>query len=937
MVDSVVDGLQRVFVSYAGPDRPWAEWTAWQLEQAGYATELDAWDWRAGDDFVVRMSDALEKSDLVVALFSDDYFDPERWTRGEWTAALATKERLVPLVVRPMTTEIPAFLTPRLRSAIHGLDKTAAVDALLKAVNGPTRPTTEPDFPGTTAASAAPQAANSATATAPRLPDSVGRPEVWNVALRNPDFSGREVPINGLRDGLTSPKHRVPYVLHGVGGVGKTQIALEYAHRFASQYDLVWWIDAETAGQVPVYLTELATKVGIAKLEAGTEVNARALLEYLATQTRWLLIIDNAEDPAAIAPWLPSGDGHVLITSRDPSWQGIARSIDVNVFTRTESVTFLGERAPEIAADQADLLAEDLGDLPLALDQAAGVLTTTAMPADRYRRMLIDAPQIMDEGSPRSYSSSVAATVTIAAGRLRTEHPEAEPLLRLAAFLGPDPIPTEWLDVARSDLATVPTDTRDTTMWPWNSLPHLARYGLARLGGESVQVHRLTQAVLRDATDPSDAAATRADAANLLVANDPGDPESPANWPKWALISSHLTHASGPLPDEAPLRRLQRRTGLYLLKSGQSRAAHDLMARLHQACLSTLGEDHPDTLAFAQYLGYALVELGNTLAAHARSEDTLERRRRVLGMDHRDTLQSAHTLAVALSDLRRYEDSLALDEDTLERHRRVLGKDHPDTLYSAQGVAASLRALQRYEDALTLDEDTLERRRRVLGENHPDTLFSASSLAATLHADGQYNDSLALEQETRERLRWTLGEDHPKTLHSARSLANTLRALSRYEDALVLDQDVLQRSRRVLGEDHPSTFLSANDLAVTLHALQRLDDALTLHQETLHRRRRVLGEDHPSTLQSIHNLGSSLAALHRYRQAETVLKPVVDRLPHIAQDADPALREALGRVVILFVEVLKASGKVHDAQMVEKRRRGWIPRPGKSRKQNRKR
>jgi hypothetical protein len=605
----MADDPRRVFVSYAGPDRAWAEWTAWHLEQAGYVAELDVWDWRTGENFVVRMSEALEKADVVVALFSDDYFDPQRWTQDEWTAALATRESLVPLVVKPMvSTQVPLILAPKMRRVLHGLDETAAVDALMQALNDPIRPTVKPAFPGATA----PALPAAAAGSAPRLPDSVGMPRVWKVARRNPDFSGREGPINALRDGLTSPKHRVPHVLHGLGSVGKTQIALEYAHRFASQYDLVWWIDAEAAGQVPVHLTELAAAIGIDRPDAGAESNARALLEHLATQERWLLILDNAEDPAAIAPWLPSGDGHVLITSRDPSWSGIARGLYLDVFTRFESVTFLRERAPGIAADQADRLAEDLGDLPLALDQAAGVLTTTAMPVETYRHMVAEAAaRIMHEGGPRNYPFPLAATVTIAAARLRTEHPEAEPLLRLAAFLGPDPVPTGWLDKARGDLAILPPGAGDDTMWPWNALPHLARYGLARLDSESVQLHRLTQAVLRDTTSPQDAAAARADVASLLVANDPGDPQLPVNWPQWALVSSHVTRAPGPLSDGAALRRLQCRTALYLLKSGQPRDAHDLMAPLHQSCVSTLGGDHPDTLAFAQYLGYALLDLGS--------------------------------------------------------------------------------------------------------------------------------------------------------------------------------------------------------------------------------------------------------------------------------------------------------------------------------------
>ncbi|MFJ1603656.1 TIR domain-containing protein [Streptomyces sp. NPDC088253] len=236
------DATQHFFISYAGVDRPWAEWVGWHLEQAGHQVILDVWDWRTGEDFVQHMDQALSRADAVVALFSRSYFDPERWTQEEWTATVARRERVIPLALEPIAaTDVPPLLAAKLRKDLHGLDEGAAVAALREAVNGGIRPTTPPLFPGT-----APSASVAAVAssTKPRLPSSTGRPDVWNVRRRNPDFSGREAEIAQLRDGLLSGQQAVVRALHGMGGIGKTQIALEYAHRFASQYDLVWWIDA---------------------------------------------------------------------------------------------------------------------------------------------------------------------------------------------------------------------------------------------------------------------------------------------------------------------------------------------------------------------------------------------------------------------------------------------------------------------------------------------------------------------------------------------------------------------------------------------------------------------------------------------------------------------------------------------------------------------
>jgi len=893
----MVDDPGRVFVSYAGPDRAWAEWVAWHLEQDGHPVELDVWDWRTGDDFVVLMSEALKSSSMVVALFSNDYFNPERWTRSEWTATLATKERLVPLVIKPLASaDIPEILAPKLRRELHGLDEGAAVSALLNAVNGPARPTVAPGFPGTSA----PVAGSTVMNAAPRMPGSVGTPRVWNVVRRNPDFTGRETLLTQLRDGLTAEGELVPYVLHGLGGIGKTQIALEYAHRFASQYDVVWWVDAELAGQLPVHLTALAERLGIVKPEAGAEHNGRALLDHLGTQDRWLLVLDNAEDPSEIACWLPAGNGHVLITSRTPAWSGIARGLDIDIFTRPESLLFLNERIPRITSDQADGLADDLGDLPLALDQAAGVLTASAMPVDHYRRLLAEkANQLMQEGTPRNYPSSLAASVTIAASRLKTDHPNAEPILRLTAFLGPDPIPTAWIDATRAQLATLPAESATDAMWLWNTLPHLARYGLARLSTETLQMHRLTQAVLRDETNLQDAGAVRADVVTLLVAANPGEAESPATWPQWALVSSHLACIAA--ADDSRFRHLACETALYLLKSGQPTRARELMTALRRISVADSGEDHPDTLTCAQYLGYALSDLGENQAAKSLIEDTLARRRRTLGSDHPDTLHSANDFGVVLNKLGKPSEALASDEETLARRRRVLGVDHPDTLNSAQNLAVTLHTLGKYDEGWRIEEDTLARRQSVLGVDHPDTLRSAQNLAVTLHSFGRYDEGWRIADDTLARYRRVLGDDHPDTLHSASGVALALHALRKYDEARRMAEDTLARCRRVLGDDHPDTLGAALGFGSNLHAVGEYDEARRIKEDTLARCRRVLGDDHPDTLNSASGLANTLNALGKYDEARRVAEDALARYRRVLGDDHPyTLNTALIFAAILY-------------------------------------
>ncbi|MGW3355845.1 FxSxx-COOH system tetratricopeptide repeat protein [Streptomyces bungoensis] len=921
----MTDTTERIFVSYAGPDRAWAEWVSWQLQQAGHQVELDRWHWRTGDDFVQKMNLALDKADAVVALFSRRYFAPTRWTREEWSATVALRGRLVPVVIELLADhDIPPLLAGTLRTDVHSLDETAATAALLEAVHGPVPPNGPVAFPG---------AASADTTTEPdiqrpRLPSSVGLPEVWNVRRRNPDFSGREAVLGQLRNGLLSGHQAVVQALHGMGGIGKTQIALEYAHRFASQYDLVWWVDAERADQLPVRYTELADRLGIAKSDAGSESNARALLQHLRTRHRWLLILDNAEHPDQIEAWLPEGPGHVLITSRNPDWHGIAHRSDLDVFTRTDSLAYLKSRISGMTTEHADLLAQDLGDLPLALAQAAGVLGS-GMTLDRYRQLLgTNTARLLQESDVRDYPASLAATVNIAVARLGEDgHPTAAALLRLGAFLGPEPIPSAWLEASRSRLASIPGDP-DDPMWLRNALQSLGRFGLARTDYDTFQIHRLTQAILRTQTSPDLVAVIHDDVTAVLAAVKPGDPRSPADWPAWASLTAHLTapHVTIAIVDRPELRPTLVEATHFLIRSGLPRTAHGLSTALHQSWCAELGPDHPDTLTCAQYVGHATVDVGDFNKAHSFIEDTFLRRRRVLGADHPDTLHSANDLAVALTYIGEYVEARRMDEDVLERRRRVLGEDHPDTLTSADNLAGSLRDLGEYVEARRMQEDVLERRRHVLGEDHPDTLTSAGNLANALRDLGEYVEARRMEEEVLERRRRVLGEDHPDTLASASNLAGTLCDLGEYVEARRMQEDLLTRHRRVLGEDHPDTLTAVNNLAITLHGLKDYPEARRMKEHVLVRRRRILGEGHPYTLSAANNLAVTLHALRQYPVVVDLLKEVRVGYLRLLGVKHPKTE----RVTQSLATALTAMGRTHEAQQLtggkSKKRKGRFGR-----------
>jgi len=610
-----------------------------------------------------------------------------------------------------------------------------------------------------------------------------------------------------------------------MGGVGKTQLAAEYAHRFAGTYDLAWWINAEQGGLIGDQVAALGLALGCAQPGAGTEVVRAAVLAELRHRGRWLLVFDNAEDPANVAAWLPGGGGHVLITSRQRRWDEVAVPVEIDVLARAESVAILQTRVTGLSGASADQLAAELGDLPLAIAQAAGFMADTGMAADECLVLLrTRAGQLLAQGKPGSYPRSLAAATGLLIDRLAHQDPPAAQLASMCAFLAPEPIPeslfTNAVSVLPGELAA---QAADPLAWR-QTLAHMTRQSLARIDHRGLQLHRLTQAILRERLPPAQAAATRKHAEALLAASHPGDMSNPLTWPRWAQLTPHVLAADLAATGNHALRELAAHTCWYLIERGDIRAAHDLAHGLRQRWRDRLGEDHEDTLAAAHHLAWALLEMGRYAESRDLNQDTLDRRRRVLGEDHPETLYSAHNLAITLRKLGEVEAARDLDQDTFDRHRRVLGQDHRSTLRSANILAHDLRALGEVEAARDLNQDTLDRRRRVLGQDHPDTLASASNLAITLRELGEIAAARDLDQDTLVRRRQILGQDHPDTLASAHNLAISLRELGEVEAARDLNQDTLDRRRRVLGQDHPDTLASAGNLATDLRELGEADD-----------------------------------------------------------------------------------------------------------------
>ena len=517
-----------------------------------------------------------------------------------------------------------------------------------------------------------------------------------SLAPRPPMLAGREELLGGLDARLSGSAAGGPRIiaLHGLGGAGKTSVAVDYAHRHQAAFGVVWQFPAEDRAVLAAEFARLAAQLGVGGGRLDTRDPVASVHAVLAAAAkRWLLVFDNAPDLDSVRAFLPpAGDGLVLITSQSALWPP-GQSVEVPVLGIGAAAGFLTARTGDPDERAAGELAAELGGLPLALEQAAAYIHATGdslagyLASFRQRRA-----DLLGRGEPAGYDRTVASTWALAFDRLMPTEEGAVGLLRLLAFCAPEAVPLRLLLQPRLELADrlgaevtpVLAPLTEDPLAASDAIGALRRYSLVTPApGGSVSVHRLVQAVTADQMPADLARQWRQATAALIEAALPAEPWIPATWTAYAML---LPHAQAAAPaDSAAAAAIAD----YLGYRGSYSVARDSMEGVLEARERTYGPEHPETLIARGGLAHWIAQAGNAATARDQLAELVPVAEQVLGPERKDTLFIRRELAWwtgEAGDAAAARDQWAALVPVCER---VLGLEHPETLTVRQGLAGA--------------------------------------------------------------------------------------------------------------------------------------------------------------------------------------------------------------------------------------------------------
>jgi transcriptional regulator with XRE-family HTH domain/tetratricopeptide (TPR) repeat protein len=658
--------------------------------------------------------------------------------------------------------------------------------------------------------------------------------KIWNVPIaRNPYFTGREDLLAFLHERLSTARTTTltqAQALFGLGGIGKTQTATEYAFRYGDEYTHVFWVLAANRETLIADIVTLAQLLDLPeKDEQDQQQIVAAVKHWLATHEGWLLIMDNADDLPLTQEFLPSShQGYVLFTTRAQSSGMIAASIEVEKLDLQDSILLLLRWTKRLDMDAtledaqitdrevAARIVREVDGLPLALIQAAAYIEETDCSLEDYldlyttyrKELLARRSHFLID-----YPETITTTWSLSFQRVEQQSLVAADILRLCAFLAPDAIPEELLTRGSSVLGSFPGAEASDPFKLNEALEVLHRYSLVRRDANAhlLSIHRLVQAVLKDSLDQQTQQTWAEWTVRIVNAAFPDAGDS-ANENQRYYLQYYMPHIQECtrlieqyqlyIPEAA---RLLHQAGVFLYFHGFYSQSHSL----HQQALAirkqVFGSEHAAVADSLNALALLARFQGDYEQAEKFHRQALTIREKTLGPKHPATAQSLNNLAVLYRNQGKYEQAEPLLQQALSIREQVLGSDHHDTLYSFINLAKLYIEQGKYEQAEPFAKQAVAASERVLEPGHHLIAQSLNLLARLAYERGNYEQAEAFWKRALAIVEQTFGIEHPSTAERLDNLAELFVALGRFTEAESLCRKALNICERVLGSEHPDT------------------------------------------------------------------------------------------------------------------------------------
>lgn len=672
---------------------------------------------------------------------------------------------------------------------------------------------------------------------------------VSNLPTRNPNFAGRESLLEKICQSMEDSKASPTICcLRGMGGVGKTQLAIEFTHRRIGQYQTIWWIPSERPELVPNTLAGLAGALGLA-VELDPTILRHRIAAELDRRGNSLLVFDNAEDPNIVRNHVPNFAGHVLVTTRRGGFTAVGSVLDVSVFDRHDSGVFLKDRVPNALADHIDELANLLGDLPLALEQAAAYIDSTNLPLESYLALLREsAGEMMQAGSVIGYEHTLDTVWKLSLKRLFEEQPTAREFFGICAYLAPDQIPLAIFTRNQNSLPPRLTATAANPVSWERMIGTIVDYGLVQRYQDSVHIHRLLQTNLRykspeQRTGPLNTLILlRADLPELIQ----GEPES---WPHWQRLLPHIFSAIAwqVEPFDENLLWMLDRTATYLQTQGLSRDAKALLERALSNANDLYGDASHEVSPYLNNLAAVIQDLGDPASALPLAERGLSIAESTYGPDAPEIETHVRNVAVLRRELGSPDAALPLLHRSLAIVEDRYGPDHIRVAVRLNDIAVALRNLGRQPEAAS----HLERALRIIRKS---ATFNGHVICSTLHNlsialldMGESDRILPVSRQALQIAESTYPADHPAIVSALNVLSRNYLAMDDSKEAISCSRRAFETAKRIVPARHPLLAVTLDHWGLALANLGRTDEAQALFKQTYEIIESIYGRDHPAT------------------------------------------------------------------------------------------